>query len=87
MERRRPDREQCGQAVLNNAYIEGVKDKVDVLNENAMNMSFADDYFDVILTNMCLHNIYNAPGRKKACQEISRVLKPEVRLLSPISGI
>ena len=32
--------------------------------------------FDVILTNLCLHNIYNKDGRADACKEISRVLKP-----------
>ena len=60
---------------LNNAAIEGVSDKVEIKNENAMEMSFGDESFDVILTNMCLHNIYNKPGRKKACEEIGRVLK------------
>jgi arsenite methyltransferase len=64
------------EAALNNAAAEGVADKVEVLNENAMAMSFADDYFDVILTNMCLHNIYDKQGRKTACAEIKRVLKP-----------
>ncbi|MES2374976.1 MAG: class I SAM-dependent methyltransferase [Bacteroidota bacterium] len=63
-------------AALNNAAAEGVADKVEVLNENAMAMSFADDYFDVVLTNMCLHNIYDKQGRKTACAEIKRVLKP-----------
>jgi len=61
---------------LNNAELEGVRSKVEVKNENAMEMSFADNTFDVIVTNMCLHNIYNKEGRKKACAEIARVLKP-----------
>jgi len=60
---------------MNNAVIEGVANKVEIKNENAMQMSFADEAFDVILTNMCLHNIYNKEGRKTACQEIGRVLK------------
>jgi arsenite methyltransferase len=63
------------QNALENAELEGVKDKVEILNENAMEMSFADESFDVVLTNMCLHNIYNKEGRKIACKEISRVLK------------
>lgn len=61
---------------MNNARIEGVADKVQILNENAMSMSFADNLFDVIVTNLVIHNIYNKPGRQKACQEIARVLKP-----------
>ncbi len=60
---------------LNNAALEGVKDKVEVKNENAMHMSFADNTFDFVFSNLCLHNMYNAEDRKKACNEISRVLK------------
>ncbi|WP_448700215.1 class I SAM-dependent methyltransferase [Mucilaginibacter sp. AW1-3] len=61
---------------INNAIAEGVADKIQILNENAMSMSFADNTFDVIVTNQVLHNIYNKEGRKKACSEIARVLKP-----------
>jgi SAM-dependent methyltransferase len=60
---------------INNAVIEGVQDRVEIKNENAIHMSFADHSFDVVLSNLCLHNIYNAEDRKKACNEISRVLK------------
>lgn len=62
-------------AALKNATIEGVNDKVEVLNENVMQMGFADDTFDVIVSNMCLHNIYDKNGRLTACREIKRVLK------------
>lgn len=61
---------------MNNASLEGVADKVEILNENVMEMSFANESFDVIVTNQVIHNIYNKPGRYKACQEIARVLKP-----------
>ena len=60
---------------LANAEAEGVQDKVEVKNENAMHMSFPDQAFEVILSNMCLHNIYDKEGRKRACREIARVLK------------
>jgi len=60
---------------LKNAEIEGVRDKVEVRNDNAINMSFDDNTFDVIISNLCLHNIYNIDDRKKACIEIARVLK------------
>lgn len=63
------------QNALNNAELEGVKDKVDIINDNATSMSFADQTFDIVISNLCLHNIYNAEDRKKACNEISRVLK------------
>jgi arsenite methyltransferase len=61
---------------LKNAELEGVADKIEIKNENAMEMSFADGTFDVILSNLCIHNIPSAEGRAKACREIARVLKP-----------
>jgi arsenite methyltransferase len=61
---------------LNNALLEGVADKVQIENENATHMDFPDNAFDVILSNLCLHNIYNKEGRNQACEEIFRVLKP-----------
>jgi len=64
------------QTALNNADAEGVSDKIVIKNENVIKMSFADDTFDVIVSNMCIHNIYNVEGRKTACAEIARVLKP-----------
>ncbi len=64
------------QNTIDNTIAEGVADKTQVLNQNAMDMGFADNTFDVILTNMTLHNIYDKSGRQKACAEIARVLKP-----------
>lgn len=61
---------------LDNASIEGVGDRVEVQIQNATEMNFADATFDVVLSNLCLHNIYNKAGRDKACREIYRVLKP-----------
>jgi len=60
---------------MSNVNLEGVIDKVEVKNDNAMKMSFADNTFDVVISNLCLHNIYNADDRRKACNEITRVLK------------
>ena len=39
-------------------------------------MPFADASFDVVVSNLCLHNIYDKPTRTRALQEIVRVLKP-----------
>jgi SAM-dependent methyltransferase len=61
---------------LNNAKLEGVSHKIQVLSEDVQKLSFADNTFDVILSNLCIHNIYNVPGRRQACLEIARVLKP-----------
>jgi len=64
------------QNLLRNLDLEGVREKADIKNEDAQKMSFRDDCFDVVLSNLCLHNIYNVPGRAQACREIARVLKP-----------
>lgn len=64
------------QNLLRNLELEGVREKTEVKSEDAQKMSFSDASFDVVLSNVCLHNIYNKPGRAQACKEIARVLKP-----------
>lgn len=64
------------EALKRNIAIEGVDSKTTILSEDARQMSFADASFDVVLSNLCLHNIYEKPGRAKACEQIVRVLKP-----------
>jgi len=59
-----------------NVDLEGVMDKVDLKSDDARKLSFPDASFDVILSNLCIHNIPNADGRTQACREIARVLKP-----------
>ena len=61
---------------LRNAELEGMKDKIELLSEDAQKMSFRDASFDVVVSNLCIHNIPTAEGRVRACQEIARVLKP-----------
>jgi SAM-dependent methyltransferase len=65
-----------GEGAKLNAELEGVLDKIEIKNENIMSTSFADNYFDVILSNLCIHNIKEKEGRLKACAEIKRILKP-----------
>src|ERR1051326_9477575 len=59
-----------------NVDLEGVKDKVDLKSDDARKLSFPDASFNVILSNLCIHNIPGAEGRAQACREIARVLKP-----------
>lgn len=68
-------------ATLANAQGEGVRDRVEVRSMDATEMGFDDGEFDVVLSNLCLHNIPSAEGRLKACREIARVLKPGGRAL------
>ena len=64
------------EAVRKNIALEGVEGRAEVRSEDAQEMSFADESFDVVLTNACLHNIHPGEGRRQACSEIVRVLKP-----------
>lgn len=64
------------EALLRNIELEGVGAKTTVKSENARAMDFADGSFDVVLSNLCLHNIYEKPGRGEALRQIARVLKP-----------
>ncbi len=60
-----------------NIEVEGVQDKVAAQkSDDARKLNFPDASFDVILSNLCLHNIPQVEGRAQACREIARVLKP-----------
>ena len=59
-----------------NAQLEKVAGKVDILRMDILKNNFPDDYFDVIVSNLCLHNIDRSENRKVACAEIYRILKP-----------
>jgi len=62
-----------------NAVLESVRDKVEIKNEDARNLSFANDSIDIVLSMFCIHNIDEKDGQEKACLEIARVLKPNGR--------
>ncbi|MGA7382156.1 MAG: class I SAM-dependent methyltransferase [Terriglobales bacterium] len=61
---------------LRNADLEGVRNKIDVQSGDASAMKFPDASFDVVVSNLCIHNIPSRAGRDQACREIIRVLKP-----------
>jgi ubiquinone/menaquinone biosynthesis C-methylase UbiE len=59
-----------------NLALEGVAGRCSLVSEGVQKMSFPSESFDVVLSNLCLHNIYDKPIRLQACREIVRVLKP-----------
>jgi arsenite methyltransferase len=63
-------------ATLRNLALEHVTDRCLLVSEGVQQMSFPDASFDVIVSNLCLHNIYDLPTRRKALHQIARVLKP-----------
>jgi len=66
---------------LSNAMIEGVAEKVEVHTGDARKLPFDEASFNVVLSSMALHNIYNAGERQTAVREIARVLKSGGRVL------
>jgi SAM-dependent methyltransferase len=63
-------------ATQHNLDLEGVSALCTLVSQPAQEMTFPDASFDVILSNLCLHNIYDAELRRQALRQIVRVLKP-----------
>jgi arsenite methyltransferase len=63
-------------ATQHNLNLEGISDRCTLLSQPAQTMSFPDATFDVVVSNLCIHNIYDQPTRRQALQQIVRVLKP-----------
>jgi SAM-dependent methyltransferase len=64
------------QRTQDNIEAEGAASRCELLNQSAQEMSFPDGSFDLVVSNLCLHNIADRAARKKAVREIARVLKP-----------
>jgi len=64
------------EATQHNLDLEGIAPYCTLISHPAQDMAFPDSSFDVVLSNLCLHNIYDEPTRHKALAQIVRVLKP-----------
>ena len=63
-------------ATQHNINLESLEARCTLVSAGAQQMPFPDAHFDLIVSNLCLHNIYDAPTRHQALDEIVRVLKP-----------
>jgi len=63
-------------ATRRNLALEGIADRCKLISIPAQEMPFPGDSFDVVVSNLCLHNIYDRALRQRAVQQIVRVLKP-----------
>jgi len=61
---------------LCNLSAEGVADRCELVEAFAQSLPLPDASVDVVLSNLCLHNIPTAAERDDACRHIARVLKP-----------
>lgn len=59
-----------------NAVLEGVSDRVGLVHADARDLPFDPDSFDVVVSNLTLHNIAGDDGRHRALREAVRVLRP-----------
>ena len=64
------------EATLENARLEGVAERVEVHTADMRKMPFPDASFDVVVSNVAIHNVYEREGREATMREIVRVLKP-----------
>lgn len=68
-------------ATRRNAVAEGVAERVAPLTANMTALPFPQDTFDVVVSNIAIHNIPGSKGREQAIDEAVRVLMPGGRLL------
>lgn len=64
------------EATLENARREGVAGRVEIVTGDARSLPFPEGAFDVVVSSLALHNIYDRADRQQALREIIRVLKP-----------
>ncbi len=64
------------EATTMNVQLEGVADRIELVDGDARKLPFGDNFFDVVLSSWALHNIPDRTGRDTAIREIVRVLKP-----------
>jgi arsenite methyltransferase len=76
-------RDQSGnarEATLQNAALEGVRDRIDVETGDMRALPFADETFDLVVSSLAIHNIRSHIDRAQAVAEAWRVLKPGGRV-------
>lgn len=68
-------------AVRANAEAEGVGDRVGIETADMRDLPFASGRFDVILSRAAVHNLVTRTDRRRAVEEMARVLRPGGTLL------
>lgn len=63
-------------ATERNLELEGISQVCTLVSKPAQEMPFDNAAFDLVVSNLCLHNIYDPSTRRQAIEQIARVLKP-----------
>ncbi|WEN14225.1 class I SAM-dependent methyltransferase [Rhodanobacter sp. AS-Z3] len=77
-------KDQSGNAIdvtASNANAEGVADRIELKTGDMRELPFADASFDLVVSNVAIHNISARAGRDRAIAEAWRVLRPGGKLL------
>ena len=68
------------ESVLNNAKIAGVGERVALTHGDVRDLPFADNTFDLVLSNFVVHEVNTREEREQMLREMVRVLKPGARV-------
>jgi ubiquinone/menaquinone biosynthesis C-methylase UbiE len=69
------------EATRRNALAEGVAERVDLHTADMTLLPFQPNSFDLVLSNVAIHNVKGQSGRERAIEEAVRVLRPGGRLM------
>jgi SAM-dependent methyltransferase len=64
------------QATWANADVEGVADRVELHTRDMTDLGFPDESFDLVVSNLAIHNLPSNDARRSAIDEAVRVLRP-----------
>jgi arsenite methyltransferase len=75
-------------AAERNARLEGVSGQVELVHADARDLPFDPETFDVVVSNLAIHNIAGGDGRDRAVREAVRVLRPggQLRIVDFLAG-
>jgi len=68
-------------ATRSNAQLEGVQTRVELVTGDATSLPFQSNTFDLIVSNVAIHNIKGQLARRNAIDEAVRVLRPGGRII------
>ena len=71
----------AAEATRRNAVAEGVAERVELHTADMTSLPFPPNSFDLVVSNVAIHNIYGRSGRERAIEEAVRVLRPGGRLM------
>jgi ubiquinone/menaquinone biosynthesis C-methylase UbiE len=71
----------AAEATRRNAIAEEVAERVELHTADMTSLPFQPNSFDLIVSNLAIHNIKGRSGRERAIEEAVRVLRPGGRLM------